>query len=416
MSKNAGMTRRGFLKSSSATLAALGAASALRPTTARAAERVIGANDRLTVGLIGAGGMGQTDVRNLLDRKELNVRFAAACDVAEFRLKTAVDMANLRQGEPCKTIYGDYRAMLDDKSIDAVIIATPDLWHFPAFCDAVAAGKHVYQQKPMALTIEQGLEMVKVANDRPKQVVQIGTQRRSGRHYRKAKELIDQGKLGNITYARCWDTRNWIHRDPFAPHPYNGKIDWERFELPSKNKHAFDPHRYFAWRWFWDYAGGLITDVGVHVIDVVHWMTGVSIPKSAVANGGVYGLKYWQTPDVVNASWDYGTHAIEFTANFCNGNLGDGLAIYGSEATMEVRGHDIVITAESDKREVLAEFKADYESHEKNWVDCIRSGAKPNAPVELGLSSQLPLLLANLAYRSGKRLGWDPRNNTVVGL
>lgn len=410
------MTRRGFLKNSSAAVAALGAATVLRPQTARSAEQVAGANERVRVGLIGAGGMGSYNIGAMMGNKPLNVEIAAACDIAEFRLNAVAKMTQEGQGKACKTVMTDYRALLDDKSIDAILIATPDLWHFQPYCDSLDAGKHVFQQKPMCYTIEQGLEMVKRAKAHPKQIVQIGTQRRSGLQYPKARAFVEQGKLGKITYVRCWDTRNWIHNDPFAPRPFEGKVDWDHFQKSCKMKVAFDPWRYFAWRWYWDYAGGLVTDVGIHVMDVVHWLTGNDTPKNVVCNGGVYGMKYWETPDVVNSVWDYGTHSIEFTGNFTNGQHGDGLNIYGTEATLEVRGHDIVITAENDKRDVIAEFKAEIQSHEANWIDCIRSGKAPNAPAELGFKSLLPLLLGNLAYRSGKKLSWDAENQKVVGL
>jgi len=415
MSTREPITRRRFLKQSSAAAAALGLGSMIRPRTALSATRTIGANDRVVVGLIGAGGMGTYDARAAM--AEPNVHFGALCDVAEFRIKNccAATNAEKQPGGPPRAVFGDYRELLDMKEIDGVIIATPDHWHYRAFVDSIEAGKHVYQQKPMCYTIEQGLDMVRVAQAHPRQVVQIGTQRRSGKHYPKAKELIDQGKLGRIAFIRCYDCRNYAHSDPFAPQPYEGKIDWDRFQLPCRHKVKFDEWRYFAWRWYWDYAGGLVTDVGIHVMDVVHWLTGNDTPRSVVANGGVYGQKYWETPDVVNCVWEYGTHSVTFTANFNNGYIGDGLTLYGTEATMEIRGHDIYVISERDRKEI-ATFKAENGSHEGNWIRAIRGIEKVNAPVELGFKSLLPSLLANLAYRSGRKLGWDPDAKKVVEL
>jgi predicted dehydrogenase len=219
---------------------------------------------------MGGGHLGYTLGRR--ERGDVNV--AAVCDVEENRLRDAA-----KQAGPGAAAYRDYRYLLERKDIEAVIIATPDHWHHRMFVDSIGAGKHVYQQKPMCHSIEQGLDMVRVAKAAPKCVVQIGTQRRSGKQYAKAKEFIDSGKLGKVTFIRCWDTRNWVRHDPFEPYPFEGKLDWDRFELPCKQKSKYDAYRYFAWRWYWPYAGGLVNDVGVHVMDVVLWITGSDTPK-----------------------------------------------------------------------------------------------------------------------------------------
>jgi len=395
------MTRRDFVK----TTAALATASVVATTPATAA------GNRIRLGIIGTGNRGTQLIAAALPNED--AEFVAACDVFDPHIDKAIE----KIGKKIDT-YKDYRKLLDRKDIDAVIIATPDHWHYRVFLDSIAAGKHVYQQKPMCHTIEQGLDMVRTARANPRQVVQIGTQRRSGRQYAQAKEFIDAGKLGRITFIRCWDTRNWVHDDPFKPRPFEGKLDWDRFQEPCarNQKVPFDPQRYFAWRWYWAYAGGLVNDVGVHVMDVVHWLTGNDTPKTAVANGGVYGLKYWETPDVVNCVWDYGTHSVAFTGNFNNGFLNAGLTLYGTDATMEVLGFDghIVVKAEDGKLTQIAEFKPQNDSHEGNWLRAIRGIEKVHAPVELGFQSLLPSLLANLAYRSGRKLTWDPTRQKVV--
>lgn len=409
------ITRRGFLQKSSVTLAALGLGSCtqVRLPTATSARRTLGANDRIVIGLLGAGGMGTGNMRACMTQP--NVHIGACCDIAEFRLKAAVAHTAGQPGGPARSVYSDYRALLDDKDIDAVIIATPDHWHHRMFVDSIAAGKHVYQQKPMCHTIAQGLEMVRVARANPSLVVQIGTQRRSGRQYPKAKAFIDSGKLGKITFIRCWDTRNWVRHDPFTPYKYEGKLDWDQFQLPCKHKVRYDDWRYFAWRWYWDYAGGLVNDVGVHVMDVVHWLTGNRTPKTAIATGGVYGLKYWETPDVVNCVWDYGTHSAAFLGNFNNGFLNAGITLYGTEATMEIRGFEgHIVVREEGKLETIAEFPPENLSHEANWINAMRGSEKLNAPVELGFQSLLPSLLANEAYKAGRKLAWDDKAQKVV--
>ncbi len=416
------VSRRDFLAASSRTAAALSVGS-LWARSALAQARQIGANDRVTIGLIGAGGRGCEDARSACSAD--NVACVAAADVATFRfdqglpaIRKAMEDRNI-QGVQIETC-GDYRRVLDRKDIDGVIIATPDHWHSRIFIDAMEAGKHVYQEKPMSKSIEDGYAMLAAARKHPDLRVQIGTQRRSGRIYLQAKELIDQGKIGEIKFVRCYDCRNWVlHGDPFEPKgPVDEKaIDWDTFQVPCRSKRPFDAYRYFAWRWFWDYANGLVTDVGVHVLDVVHWMTGSDTPRSVVCNGGVYALKKWETPDVVNAVWDYGTHSVAFTSNFANGHQGDGLTLYGTKGTVEVKGHSIKVW-EGDPGKAIAGFPDDggHARHQANWIECIRSGKPTNAPVELGVSSLLPLHLANLAYREGKKVTWDPDARKAVAV
>jgi predicted dehydrogenase len=202
--------------------------------------------------------------------------------------------------------------------------------------------------------------------------------------------------------------------DPFAPRDVTGKIDWDKFQEPSAHKVAYDPWRYFAWRWFWDYANGLITDVGVHVIDLVHMITGKTVPISAVCNGGVYGMKYWETPDIVNAVWDYGTYTLVFTSNFTNGYEQDGAIFYGTKGTMEIRGNDIKVFEEGQKIKPIARFPREGPVHQHNWLECIRTGKTPNAPVDLGLNSLVPSLIANLAYRKGTKVTWDAKTQTAT--
>lgn len=417
------LTRRHLLSTTTRTAAALSVGS-MWARSAMAATRKIGANDRVVIGVIGTGGRGAEDARHTC-RGE-NVVCAAAADVAKFRLEqnipTIQKVMESEKGISGIRIdaYGDYRKILDRKDIDAVIIGTPDHWHMRQFIDAVEAGKHIYCEKPMSKSIEQGYRMLDAAQKRPELVIQIGTQRRSDPHYPKVKELIDKGTIGEITFARCYDCRNWvINGDPFEPPPgFTGEgIDWDTFQEPVEKKVPFDAYRYFAWRWYWDYANGLVTDVGVHVLDIVHWLTGKTVPRSVVCNGGVYALKKWETPDVVNAVWDYGTHSVAFTSNFANGFIGSGLTLYGTKGTVEVIDHHIKVY-EGDPGKPIAEFPSTLTRrqmiHHLNWIECIRTGAKPNAPVELGVSSLLPLHLANMAYREGRKVTWDAEARKAI--
>jgi predicted dehydrogenase len=270
--------------------------------------------------------------------------------------------------------------------------------------------------------------MLAAARRRTDLRIQIGTQRRSRPHYAEVKALIDDGRIGRVHFIRTFDCRNYLtQRDPFTPDSVGqgqvdwktAKIDWDRFQAGCDHKTPFDPLRYTAWRWYWDYAGGLLTDVGVHVIDCVHGLLGEPTPKSAVCHGGVYGLDYWQTPDVVNAVWDYGDYSIAFTGNFTSGAEGDGFLIYGSEATIEVRGNDVKVwegpvVSGGDRTKPIREISGERVTHVNAWIRAIRGEGQITAPVELGISSMLPAHLANLAYRRGTRVTWDAEARKVV--
>ncbi len=418
MAKIGDFTRRDFLAASSKTAAAIGMGSMFAARTARAAERKIGANDLIRVGVIGAGGQGTHDCATACGAD--NVVCVALCDVAEFRLAEATKrITDVMNGKGHKDVkidhYADYRQLLDRKDIDAVLIATPDHWHRSPFIAAVEAGKHIYQEKPFCFTYEQGIEMVAAAQKRPDLTIQIGTQRRSHSNNAKAKKLLDDGVIGEVKYIRAKDCRNYITgRDPFAPRDVAGKIDWDKFQEPCTHKVPYDPWRYFAWRWFWDYANGLITDVGVHVIDLAHYYMNEPVPRSATCNGGVYGLDYWETPDVVNAVLDYGQFCLVFVSNFTNGFEGDGLTIFGTKGTIDIQGANVKIYAEGQPDKPIHEFPHEGVSHPRNWVDCMRTGKKPNAPVELGFSSLLPSHMGNIAYRTGQKVAWDPQAKKVV--
>jgi len=398
-------TRREFLKRTSRAAVGAGfglaASRALHGTTAARAQEP-GANDKVVLGVIGTGGRGTGIMRTALDCAGVEV--AAVCDVYDERRNRAREIAG-GQAEA----HLDYRRVLDNRDIDAVIIGAPDHWHHRIFVDAIQAGKDIYCEKPMSKTIEEGRHMVGVARA-SKQVVQIGTQRRSGKQYPEARKLIEEGKLGRIRFVRAYDCRNYTIRDAFLPpEKFTGKIDWKRF-LGSAPPRKFDPYRYFAWRWFWDYAGGLVTDVGVHVLDVVHWLTGNDTPRSVVCHGGTYELEYWETPDVVNAVFEYGTHSVGLTFDFANKHQGNGIMFYGTDATMEVRRSDIYVFSErgsASEPELTIPAAGWVPEHVQNFIDCVRSRAEPAAPVELGYRSLVPLHLANMAYRERRMIAWD---------
>jgi predicted dehydrogenase len=390
-----GITRRSFLKKSAkgaaaVTLAAMGGP-VVRP--------VLGANEKVVTGVIGVGGRGQSHVRHLL---QLGEEVAAVADVAEFRLAEAKRIT----GGKADT-YADYRKLLERSDINAVVIATPDHWHQRQLIDSVEAGKDVYQEKPLSHTIKEGREMV-AAVKRTGRIVQVGNQYRSDPHWARLKEEVDAGTFGKMRWIRVCDCRNWSKGDPFAPPPdfKPEGIDWETF-LGKAPKVPFDAYRYFAWRWFWDYAGGIMTDLGAHQLGLVHWIMSVQWPKSVVANGAVYQLPHWETPDVVHAVFDYGDFSVVFSPEMLNGYDSDRGVWYGTDATLTTKGKYNIYPEFGDSSKPIKSWESQGGDHMKNWLDCVRSRKQPNSTIEYGHQVITACHMANISYRTGRKVTFD---------
>ena len=260
--------RRKFITDSLTATTAFAAAPMFIPRT------VWGANDRLAYGLIGAGGRGRY-LNNIF--RKFGAQCVAVAEVYEPNLALAM------KDSPEAKRYLDYKELLTQTGIDAVIIATPDHQHYPNLIDALAAKKDVYLEKPMSHSLEESAKMVQAVR-RSKQIVQIGMQRRSADLILKAKQLVDGGALGKITLVKPqW---NWNIAKPLDNSPLPGQLDWKRFLGPAKH-HELQPMRFRRWRYFWDYSGGNMTDQGTHLMDVVQWFTNSGPPRSAVCYGQV---------------------------------------------------------------------------------------------------------------------------------
>jgi len=398
------MGRRGLFR-----LCAAWAAS--RAGVAPSAFKAAGASDSVTVGIIGAGSHG-TYLMEELERQ--GCRTAALCDVYEKRLDWA--LARCRSvPTPLRTKY--YEKVLDMKEVDAVVNATPEHWHHDILLAAVRAEKDVYTEKPLAASIEQANALVEAVN-RSKCVVQVGHQRRSGEHWKRARHVITSGTLGEITWIRVFDTRWWVKHDPFANRTVDPSlIDWKRF-LGSAPSVPLDPYRYWAWRWFWNFAGGLLTDIGSHLFDLVNWLTDTLGPKTVTANGGVYYFKRWETPDVVHAVLDYGFFSVLFSAGFTNRYEGAGARFYGTEGTLVITRDEFKVLKESQgsAEKQIASWPRTYEtpSHVANWLECIRTRRLPNASVETARNAVNTAHAANLSYRKGLRIRWSPEEQKAL--
>ena len=376
--------------------------------------RVLGANDRIQLGLIGAGGRGKSVMGGFIRSNEVDVR--AICDVFPERIDEAQQRAPGAKG------FSDHRKLLDMKELDAVLIATPDHWHSGCAIDALYAGKDVYVEKPLKLTIEEGPRIVKAAriNNR---ICQVGMQQRSGSHYIEAREkYFKTGKLGKITLARTWWHGNGAHLQKaparMAQQPSN--LDWARFLGPVKWR-DWDPQQFWNFRAFLDFGGGQVTDLFTHWIDVVHMMVGEDNPISASASGGVYHYKDGRTaPDTINVLLEYPTGWTgTFEATLAPGIKGAAVEICGTEGRLWItRGRYEYYPKDSPAKPTeVVEYKGDATNeHIKNFLDCCRSRKLPNGDVWIGHRSAQASHLGNLAYLQKRRLRFDPEREEILPL
>lgn len=391
------VTRRAFLTGASAM--ALG--------TRLAASRVQGANDRIRIGVMGTGGRAR-GLMTLL-QKLPGTELVAVCDVYEPRLLEAAYIAG-----PAAAKMTDYRRMLDDRGIDAVVIGSPDHWHKAMTIDAVSAGKDVYTEKPVSHSIAEGEEMVR-AVEGSKQIVQTGTQQRSWDHWLLGKQIVDSGRLGQITFVHTY----WYQHATAGPFPAVNmeQLDWKRWLGPAPDQ-PFRPERFFQWRHFWDFGGGGIADLMTHWIDVVHWYMNVEAPLEAMVVGRKQALTHWETPDTV-------TVALEFPTKFQTAYLGTyvsrvddgGLEFRGDQGTLKVDRARLAFFRDSapyvpgthmPEPEIYVRSSGDGTlAHLQNWLDCIRSRKQPNAHIRVAHESARTAHIANAALKAGRAVRWN---------
>ncbi len=398
--------RRDFLRGAGGSAAAL---------TAASYSRVIGANDKLALGVIGPGVRGR-HVMGLFQKTE-RVRVTALCDIYAMQLDEALSQA------PGAKTFHEHPDLLAYQDLDVVLIATPDHWHARTAIDALNAGKDVYVEKPLTLKIEEGPEIVKAArvNNR---VCQVGMQQRSGPHYIEAKQkYMDTGRLGKVTLARTWWHGNTYHvrtaPDYLQKQPSN--LDWARFLGPVRWR-DYDPQQYWNWRAYLDFGGGQVTDLFTHWIDVVHMFMEKEIPKSGVAAGGVYYYKDGRTaPDTINVLLEYPS---EFTATFeatlAPGTSGAAEEFIGTEGSLWIDRERYVFTPVGRSAKpvtVVPEYDGDFTiEHVKNFLDCVVTRQRPNGDVLIGHRSAQASHLGNISYVEKRRLDFDPVREVILPL
>ncbi len=365
-----------------------------------------GANDRIAYGLIATGGRG----RYLNDKfQKLGAQCVALCDVYEPHLDEAK-----KQSPDAKT-YLDYRELLEQKEMDAVVIAAPDHHHCPMLLAALDAGKDAYSEKPLSKSLEESQKMIR-AVEKSKQIVQIGMQRRSAESIQKAKKLVDDGVLGRISMVKPqW---HWNVAKELNNSPLEGNLDWNRF-LGSAKKRELEPMRFRYWRYFWDYAGGNMTDQGTHLMDVVLWFTKSGPPKSALMNGYVAKMKGAEHPDVFCAIFEFPEFMATWTLNYDNSyENGWSILFQGDKATMILDEDGYRVYAEPWKRtnQPVYEEKAPVpvESHIQNFLDCMKSRAEPNCPVRIAAQAVAGPHMANQAFLKGRKVMLAADGSKVV--
>lgn len=418
------MNRRSFLQNS-LTVAAGSALATTSPLSAKALN--FSPNEKYRIGLIGANGMGWRDMTAFL--KQPGVECAAIADVDQSVLdRRAADAETLQGFKP--QLFKDYRRMLEMKDIDAVIIGSPDHWHCLHYCDALAAGKHVYCEKPLGRTIQECKIMLAAAKRNPGKMVQINQWQRSGTHYASALDYIKSGKLGKVRLIKTWSYVGWKKPLEFKPDsPAPEGVDYD-FWLGPAPKKPFNPNRFhFEFRWFWDYAGGLMTDWGVHEIDIALEGLGLKAPKSVMASGGKFGYpdSDGQTPDTLQAVYEFDSCNIlwEHILGISGGPYGraEGIAFIGNNATLVIDRNNWSLLPESEKAaDGLLHYKAEklpdqvrptgteyVDLHAKNFLDCIRDNTpeKLNCGIETAANVAVNCCIGNISQRLGRKVYWD---------
>lgn len=371
---------------------------------ASAAGTLLAASNRIRIGLIGTG---QRCMYLGAWLKTLpGAEIVAACDVYEPRRLEAAE----KMGPQARPTL-DYRELLDRKDIDAVVIGAPDHWHTRMSLEAVAAGKDVYCEKPVTHTVAEGDQLI-AGIEKSARVFASGTQQRSWDHYLLAKEMIEAGRLGQITLAQCYWYQNYAKRTKPDENIDPTKLDWKKW-LGSAPDQPFDETRYRRWRFFWDFGGGVFTDLMTHWMDVIQWVMKSSAPNLVQAYGARHAISSFECPDTVNASFQFANNYSAIYYGTLVGSLeGGGIIFRGSEAMMKLTRDGFAIyregamaqefTAMPDPVMVVKSTGDGTRTNLQNWLDCIRSRSQPNAHVRAAVEAARTSHLANQAMRQGK--------------
>lgn len=441
MQPTAKTTRRRFLEGS----ASAGAGHvALSTLSARSFANVLGANDRVQIGVMGTGGRALQLMDHLIKKPTGPVQggilqwktkpvegaqFVAVADVYEPHRNQAAARAG---SNPAK--FADYRKLLDQKDVEAVIIAAPDHWHKQMLVDALAAGKDVYVEKPVTHSVKEGPEEIQ-AVEKSGRIVQTGTQQRSWPHYVQGKGIVASGALGVVRLVEAFWFMNYGVRG-IGNHPTSeaapANLDWKAW-LGSAPAQPFDERKFRIWRQFWDFGGGNLADLMTHAIETIHWYMDCDTPKSATGIGHTYDWPL-ECPDHLSCTLDYPTgFLVTYSGGHSFGMDFGSIIFRGSKATLEISRAALAVYEEDRGRgwpkfnqterrwrpEPKIYVESDHEGtsdHLRNWLECIRTRHEPNAPIKVGVAAARAAHIGNAALRRGKKVEWDDIEQKIKEL
>jgi predicted dehydrogenase len=430
------INRRDFMKRAAVVTSGVSLSMAGFSTT-----NVLGANDRIRLGVIGTGRQGIDNMQNFMKH---GVEVAAVCDVYQPNLDKGLAAA----GGKAKT-FKDFRNLLDDKEIDVVMVSTPDHWHALPMIEACKAGKDVYVEKPICVVVEEGQKMLAAAR-KYNRVVQVGLWQRSNLHFQKAVEIVQSGLLGKVSFVRTWNYNNrypegWGSYPDSDPPP---GLDWD-FWLGPAPAHAFNHNRFgveegrfSTFRYYWDYANGWPGDWGIHLMDVVLWAMKVDGPSAITAIGSKHYIQdNTETPDTLEITWEFPSFIAAYENRECNSNSmykhSYGIQFHGSDATLFVDRDGFEVFPEKqtaaayrtlpwmEGKEMPENFGKAPDmkmvtvdnglyNHIGNLLDCMRTRQRPATDIEYGYHSSATCQLGNVALRSKEYLQWDVSNQKLV--
>jgi predicted dehydrogenase len=406
--------RRQFLQE---TTLGVATAAALSSTASAAA------NEKFVIGVIGPGGMGSNHLKHLTGYADVEVAYV--CDVDAGRAATAAKLVENAKGTAPKVV-ADMRKVLDDKTVDAVFIATPDHWHAPATILACDAGKHVYVEKPCAHNIREGRLMIEAAR-RNKRIVQVGTQSRSSAHVMKAMQLLKDGAIGEILTAKVWNSQKRRDIGKLQPSTPPKELDYDTWTGPAPQRPYQANLLPGSWRWFYDFGCGDMGNDGVHNLDIAVWGLGVTThPTTIAALGGKYFFDDdQQFPDTQNVLFEYAANGTgrkqqlafeqRIWSPYRQEGYENGNAFYGTKGQL-VMGHTVGWQLFGEKNKLIDSMTGtpDLSAHHRNFFDCIRSGKSPNAEAAIGHLSASLTHLGNIATRMQRVLKFDPQNERIL--
>ncbi|MFO1500289.1 MAG: Gfo/Idh/MocA family oxidoreductase [Verrucomicrobiota bacterium] len=409
------ISRRRFLQSSSLTLPLVAGLSL--PASLRSA----GANEQVRVGLIGCGGMGKGDLATFFLNPE--VECPVICDVDDKQLAEGIKLVQDKRGKTPATVK-DFRRVLERKDVDVLLVATPDHWHALPTVLGCQAEKDIYVEKPLATSIAEGRAMLEAAR-RHHRIVQMGAHRRSSPTYAQALEMVRSGQLGKVGLVRAWAYLDWfqpIGKPSDGPVPQG--VDYDMWLGPARQR-PFNPNRFhFNFRWFWDYAGGLMTDWGVHLLQVLLWGMGPEAPKAVMSSGGKYVLDdNSETPDTQITVYEFPSYTMVWEHKVGVGqglyNRPWGMAFIGTEGTLVINDEGSQVLVEHRKASLEpGKFPPGVDprpAHVRNFLDGVKSRQQPVENLEVGHHISTVAHLGNLALRTGRKIAWDHAGERVLG-